>query len=101
MVKNQDEPRPSVSVGGPMTLIAQRQLNKKEVAKHNKEDDCWVIIDGRVFDVTAYLQEHPGKSCSIIIFIVTGAAAPILVYAGKDASRDFHDIHSKDALDMK
>ena len=28
------------------------EFTKEEVAKHNKPDDCWVIIDGQVLDVT-------------------------------------------------
>lgn len=32
----------------------------EEVATHNKESDMWLIYNGDVYDVTAYLPEHPG-----------------------------------------
>eukprot|EP00894_Picocystis_sp_ML_P000578 jgi/Pico_ML_1/51095/g2182.t2 len=32
----------------------------EEVQKHNTEDDCWLVIGEKVYDVTAYLPEHPG-----------------------------------------
>ena len=32
----------------------------EEVKKHTREDDCWLVVDGDVFDVTEFLDEHPG-----------------------------------------
>ena len=32
-----------------------------EVLQHNKEDDCWLIISGSVYDVTRWIPRHPGK----------------------------------------
>jgi len=32
----------------------------EEVKKHTREDDCWLVVDGDVFDVTDFLDEHPG-----------------------------------------
>ncbi|KAJ1674841.1 hypothetical protein EV182_002454, partial [Spiromyces aspiralis] len=37
-----------------------REYTLEEIAKHNKPDDCWVVIHKFVYDVTAYLKFHPG-----------------------------------------
>lgn len=45
---------------------AFRAYTRAEVAAHSTPEDCWVIIklkqhdDLRVFDVTDYVDEHPG-----------------------------------------
>lgn len=56
----------------------------EEVAQHNKVDDCWLIADGVVYDVTSFLAEHPA-----------GVAA-IMRHAGKESSEDFQ-FHSQNA----
>lgn len=54
---------------------------------HNTEEDCWIIIDGKVYDVTEYIPEHPG------------GVGKIMEWAGKDASKGFYEAgHSLDAI---
>ena len=36
------------------------QWTVEEVARHSAPTDLWLIIDGRVFDVTDFVEEHPG-----------------------------------------
>ena len=36
----------------------------EEVAKHNQENDCWVILNDSVYDVTEFMHVHPGLSAS-------------------------------------
>ena len=31
-----------------------------EVAKHNSRGDAWLIVGGKVLDVTTWLDQHPG-----------------------------------------
>lgn len=58
----------------------------EEVAQHNSRDDAWIIYGDQVFDVTAYLDEHPGGEEVIIDCL------------GDDATEAFDDIgHSEDA----
>ena len=54
---------------------------RHEVAKHNKKNDCWVIVDGQVLDVTNFLPDHPGGEKAI------------LLYAGRDATEEFNMLH--------
>jgi cytochrome b involved in lipid metabolism len=37
-----------------------RTISASELAKHKAEDDCWIAIHGKVYNVTEYLLDHPG-----------------------------------------
>ena len=40
--------------------MAQRLFTLEEVARHNKVDDLWIIVDGDVFDCSSFVDLHPG-----------------------------------------
>ncbi len=58
----------------------------EEIAKHNSENDCWVILNDSVYDVTEFLPDHPGGKKAI------------LVYAGRDATEEFEMLHASNVL---
>jgi len=37
-----------------------RQITYEELAKHNTENDCWMAINNKVYNVTPYIKFHPG-----------------------------------------
>jgi cytochrome b involved in lipid metabolism len=39
--------------------MTDKFYTKEEVLTHNKEGDCWIIIDDQVFDVSKFLSIHP------------------------------------------
>ncbi|KAM0008510.1 putative cytochrome b5-like heme/steroid binding domain, cytochrome b5, heme-binding protein [Helianthus debilis subsp. tardiflorus] len=53
-----------------------KAYNKAEVSLHNKRTDCWIIIKDKVYDVTPYVEEHPGGDA-------------ILAHAGDDSTEGF------------
>jgi len=57
--------------------VEARDVTATEVAAHNKEGDAWIIVEGKVYDVSEYIENHPG-----------GEEA-LLKFAGKDASVAF------------
>ncbi|XP_039974623.1 cytochrome b5 reductase 4 [Xiphias gladius] len=36
------------------------EVTKEELLKHNTRDDCWTCIRGMVYNVTPYMDYHPG-----------------------------------------
>nr|GEZ57848.1 hypothetical protein [Tanacetum cinerariifolium] len=37
-----------------------------QVSQHNKTKDCWLIINGKVYDVTPFMEDHPGTAESLL-----------------------------------
>jgi|TARA_B110000977_G_C11042625_1_gene479393 succinate dehydrogenase/fumarate reductase flavoprotein subunit/predicted heme/steroid binding protein len=61
-------------------------LTEQEIAKHNSSGDVWVVIEGKVYDLTAFLPDHPGGKKAIMLF------------AGKDATEEFNMLHPPNVL---
>lgn len=59
-----------------------------DVQIHNKENDCWVVINDKVYNITPYLQSNSHPGGDYILF----------KYCGKDVTTNFIDIHSDEAL---
>jgi cytochrome b involved in lipid metabolism len=53
-----------------------------EVAKHNSASSCWTAINGKVYDVTNWISQHPGGQQAI------------LSICGLDGSAAFNNQHS-------
>lgn len=61
-----------------------KQFTREEIEKHDKESDCWIVVDNKVFDVTSVLEWHPGGKSSI------------MAHAGKchhETTAEFSSIH--------
>ncbi|KAL9013322.1 MAG: hypothetical protein Q9173_001978 [Seirophora scorigena] len=71
----------------PEKQLKSQKLGGEEVAKHDNDSDCWVIIHGKAYDVTEFKEEHPGGK------------QIILKWAGKDATETYDPIHPPDTLD--
>jgi hypothetical protein len=63
-----------------------KTYSRAEVKKHNTAEDCWFIIDHKVYDVTDFLDAHPGGN--VVLQQV----------AGKDATRDFYNLHRQEVI---
>lgn len=51
-----------------------------EVAMHATASDCWIVVDGKVYDMSPFVEKHPGGKA-------------ILQGCGKDASELFASKH--------
>ena len=58
-----------------------RMISMREVAKHNTKNDCWVVVKGSVYDMSSFMNDHPGGS------------KVVMLYAGKDATEEFTMLH--------
>ncbi|KAL1475922.1 hypothetical protein MTO96_036930, partial [Rhipicephalus appendiculatus] len=57
------------------------EVTYEELMKHNKKDDAWICLKGRVYNVTPYMDYHPG------------GVDELLKGVGKDATDLFNQVH--------
>lgn len=67
--KNAPQSAKKIKPVGPFTT--------EEVGKHNVRDDAWIIVDDKVYDITDFVDSHPGGDS-------------ILNNVGGDSSIGFH-----------
>lgn len=67
--------------------LSKPKVSPLDVIKHNTPEDCWVVINGYVYDLTKFIALHPG------------GPDIIRANAGKDVSAVFDPIHAPDAIE--
>ncbi len=43
-----------------------KQITWQQVKKNNKASSCWTVINGKVYNVTRWITQHPGGSQRIL-----------------------------------
>jgi len=57
-------------------ISASPNYSSLEISEHSSESDCWLAVEGQVYDVTEFIPSHPGGD-------------KILAGCGKDATNLF------------
>ena len=66
--------------------MATKKITVEELRQHSKKNDLYILVHGKVYDVTKFIDEHPGGD------------EVILAEAGQDATEAFEDVgHSDEA----
>jgi cytochrome b involved in lipid metabolism len=73
-----DKSKDLTGFGGPG---AYGPVSEEELGQRNSEDNAWIAIRGRVYNITPYLEFHPG------------GVDEIMRGAGKDGTQLFNEIH--------
>ena len=47
------------------------QITRKEVAKHASEDDLWVVVDHKVYDLSDFIDVSIEESTTLTIEVLT------------------------------
>lgn len=81
LLREEKRPRP-VSLDSDV----RKKFTAGEVAPHKTKSDCWIIVEKKVYDVTSYIEEHPGGDY-------------ILRNAGKDSTAGFRGPQHPESVD--
>ncbi|KAF2482081.1 FMN-dependent dehydrogenase-domain-containing protein [Neohortaea acidophila] len=66
-----------------------QKITSSEVAKHALAEDCWIVVNGKVYDLTKFAPNHPG------------GAEIIHQFAGKDGTKTYNMYHSKELIEKE
>ncbi|KAH9816600.1 cytochrome b5-like heme/steroid binding domain-containing protein [Melampsora americana] len=63
-------------------IFSIRRISRDELSKHNQKEDAWSSFHGKVYNITPYLNYHPGGS------------RELMRVAGKDGTELFMKTHA-------
>ncbi|KAK5679400.1 hypothetical protein LTS10_008215 [Elasticomyces elasticus] len=58
-----------------------------DITKHATAEDCWILVNGKVYDLTKFAPDHPG------------GPDMIWKYAGKDGTKTYNTYHSAELIE--
>lgn len=75
-----------ISIGAAAVVVAApnttKQITFAQVKKNNKSTSCWTVVNNKVYNVTEWINQHPG------------GASRILGLCGKNGTAMFREMHS-------
>ena len=83
VVDNVDNITPTNQTDNTQDTMLAIEYSLEDIALHNNENDCWTAVDESVYDLTSWINRHPG-----------GREA-ILGLCGKDGSSAFNTKHGE------
>nr|OQO16286.1 hypothetical protein B0A51_16480 [Rachicladosporium sp. CCFEE 5018] len=63
------------------------KISVAELSKHATPEDCWVLVNGKVYDLSNFAPNHPG------------GADMVYAYAGKDGTATYNQYHSASLIE--
>ncbi len=72
-VSEESQPSPP-----PAQTPSENSYSLAEIEKHGSAESCWMIIEGKVYDITRYVDRHPSRP------------EVLLKYCGKEATQGFN-----------
>ena len=50
-----------------MSSSPPHTLSFSDLKRHNNNSDCWIAVHSKIYDITNYLDSHPGGSSSLFL----------------------------------
>lgn len=91
--KNTGTAQNQKTISDSANLSPQTMLSLTELQKHNSNQSCWLLISGKIYDVTSYINSHPGGSQAITFSCGQDATEAFNTQGGQGS-------HSKSATAM-
>lgn len=68
---------------------SETKVSVAELDRHAEPDNCWMVVNGKVYDLTRFAPDHPG------------GPDIIYKYAGKDATKAYNEIHQPNLIEKE
>src|SRR5512132_4038249 len=76
-------------------------MDYRSVGRHNTETSAYVVYDGLVYDITAFLQRHPGGKSILAAALGTDVTETLDSFHDLHVSRLIRSAHFRDASGIR